>query len=98
MLTEFHGEPVTGGNFPALIWKSFMKALKGEEAGGASPRQHHALRRAGEIVVRRGDRLMLDNGLCRERQEVVSYAPPAWARARRRTAWRTRFRCRMCAS
>ena len=28
MLTEFHGDPVAGGTFPALIWKSFMeKAL-----------------------------------------------------------------------
>ena len=32
MLTEFHGDAVTGGSFPALIWKSFMeKALKNEE-------------------------------------------------------------------
>ena len=32
MLTEFHGDPVTGGTFPALIWKRFMeKALKDEE-------------------------------------------------------------------
>ena len=28
MLTEFHGHPVAGGTFPALIWKAFMtKAL-----------------------------------------------------------------------
>src|SRR5919197_6422545 len=25
MLTEFHGKPVAGGTFPALIWKSFME-------------------------------------------------------------------------
>ena len=25
MLTEFHGDPVAGGTFPALIWKSFME-------------------------------------------------------------------------
>ena len=25
MLTEFHGEPVAGGTFPALIWKTFME-------------------------------------------------------------------------
>ena len=30
MLTEFNGEAVTGGSFPALIWKTFVeKALKG---------------------------------------------------------------------
>src|SRR4029450_2922198 len=29
MTTEFHGEPVAGGTFPAMIWKTFMeKALK----------------------------------------------------------------------
>src|SRR4029079_4013728 len=35
MLTEFHGDAVTGGSFPALIWKSFMeKALKNEQPVG----------------------------------------------------------------
>jgi beta-lactam-binding protein with PASTA domain len=29
---------------------------------------------APKLVVRRGDRLLLDNGLCRERQEVVYFA------------------------
>ena len=73
MLTEFRGEPVTGGSFPALIWKSFMeKALRGEEPlGFPEPGQPYA---APKLVVRRGDRLLLDNGLCRERQEVVYFA------------------------
>ena len=73
MLTEFHGEAVTGGSFPALIWKSFMeKALKDEEPEGfpAPPVPYVA----PKLVVRRGDRLMLDNGLCRERREVVYFA------------------------
>jgi penicillin-binding protein 1A len=73
MLTEFRGEPVTGGSFPALIWKSFMeKALRGEEPKGfPNPGAPYA---APKLVVRRGDRLLLDNGLCRERQEVVYFA------------------------
>jgi penicillin-binding protein 1A len=73
MLTEFHGEPVTGGSFPALIWKSFMeKALKNEEpVGFPYPNTPYV---APKLVVRRGGRLMLDNGLCRERQEVVYFA------------------------
>jgi membrane peptidoglycan carboxypeptidase len=73
MLTEFHGEPVTGGSFPALIWKSFMeKAMRGEEAQGfPNPGAPYA---APKLVVRRGDRLLLDNGICRERQEVVYFA------------------------
>ena len=24
MLTVFHGQPVEGGTYPALIWKAFM--------------------------------------------------------------------------
>jgi hypothetical protein len=73
MLTEFRGEPVTGGTFPALIWKSFMeKALKSEEpVGFPAPLTPYV---APKLVVRRGDRLMLDNGLCRERREVVYFA------------------------
>ncbi|MEO5577080.1 MAG: PBP1A family penicillin-binding protein [Gaiellaceae bacterium] len=73
MLTEFHGEPVTGGSFPALIWKSFMeKALQGEATENFPyPNEPYV---APKLVVRRGDRLLLDNGLCRERQEVVYFA------------------------
>ena len=73
MLTEFHGEPVTGGSYPALIWKSFMeKALRGQEPQGFPyPNTPYV---APKLVVRRGDRLMLDNGLCRARQEVVYFA------------------------
>jgi penicillin-binding protein 1A len=80
MLTEFHGEPVTGGSFPALIWKSFAeKALKDEEPQGfPAPVQPYG---APKLVVRRGDRLMLDNGLCRERQEVVYFAGRGPSRA-----------------
>ena len=73
MLTEFHGDAVTGGSFPALIWKSFMeKALKDVEPQGFPyPSMPYVV---PKLVVRRGDRLMLDNGLCREREEVVYFA------------------------
>ena len=73
MLTEFHGDAVTGGTFPALIWKSFVeKALKGEEAQGFPyPTVPYA---APKLVTRRGDRLLLDNGRCRSHQEIVYFA------------------------
>ena len=73
MLTEFRGEPVTGGSFPALIWKSFIeKALQDEEAKGFPyPTVPFA---APKLVTRRGDKLLLDNGRCRSRQEVVYFA------------------------
>ena len=73
MLTEFRGEPVTGGSFPALIWKSFAeKALKDEEPlGFSSPGLPYG---APKLVVRRGEQLLLDNGICNTRQEVVYFA------------------------
>jgi penicillin-binding protein 1A len=73
MLTEFHGEPVAGGSFPALIWKSFVeKALAGKEAEGfPNPGMPYG---APKLVVRRNNKLLLDNGRCRTRQEVVYFA------------------------
>ena len=73
MLTEFNGEAVTGGSFPALIWKTFVeKALKGVPPEGFPyPSTPYV---APKLVVHRGDRLLLDNGLCRSRKEVVYFA------------------------
>ncbi len=73
MLTEFQGKAVTGGTFPALIWKSFVeKALQGEEVQGFPyPTVPYA---APKLVTRRGDKLLLDNGLCRSREEIVYFA------------------------
>jgi penicillin-binding protein 1A len=74
MLTEYDGEPVAGGTFPALIWKSFMEEaldhLKAEPAYFDSP----SLPYANPVsVVHRGGRLMLDNGECREAKNVYLY-------------------------
>jgi membrane peptidoglycan carboxypeptidase len=72
MLTEFNGESVTGGTFPALIWKTFME--RALEHQGAEPQSFPAppsLPTTPKLVSRRGDRLLLDNGLCPTRQEVV---------------------------
>ncbi len=75
MLTEFNGESVAGGTFPALIWKSFMeRALEHE---GAEPKSFAAppyLSTSPKLVSRRGQRLLLDNGLCATRQEVVYFS------------------------
>jgi penicillin-binding protein 1A len=74
MLTEYDGEPVAGGTFPALIWKSFMeealKHLKEEPAYFDSPSLPYA---SPVSVVQRSGRLMLDNGLCREAKNVWLY-------------------------
>jgi penicillin-binding protein 1A len=75
MLTEYRGDVVTGGSFPALIWKAFVekwvKLKNVEPQGFPYPGVPYG---APKLVVRRGERLLLDNGLCRTRQEVVYFA------------------------
>jgi penicillin-binding protein 1A len=65
MLTEYDGEPVAGGTFPARIWKSFMEwavqYLKHEPGYFDSPSLPYP---ESVNVVQRSGRLMVDNGLC----------------------------------
>ena len=35
MITEFHGRPVAGGTYPALIWKAFMSKALAVPSGSA---------------------------------------------------------------
>jgi penicillin-binding protein 1A len=71
MLTEFQGEAVAGGTYPALIWKSFMesalKYLEEEPAYFDPPSLPYAVPLS---VVQRDGRIMVDNGLCREAKNV----------------------------
>ncbi|MBA2463064.1 MAG: PBP1A family penicillin-binding protein [Actinobacteria bacterium] len=77
MLTEFNGESVTGGSYPALIWKTFAeKALE----MGAEPETFPSppsLFTVPKLVAKRitpsGERLLLDNGQCRNSREVVYF-------------------------
>ena len=85
MLTEFHGEPVTGGTFPALIWKAFM-----EKALHTGTRRRRASR-SPTIPVRVADssssataQLELDNGHCRH--DAARLLRRDGPDARRRTA------------
>ena len=65
MLTEYHGEPVAGGTYPALIWKSFMeKALPYLHDAPASFPQPSIPYSVPRLVVLRNGRLELDNGNC----------------------------------
>jgi hypothetical protein len=74
MLTEYDGEPVAGGTFPALIWKSFMEKaldyLKAEPAYFDSPTLPYP---SPISIVQRGGRVMRDNGLCREARTVYLF-------------------------
>jgi penicillin-binding protein 1A len=71
MLTEYHGEAVAGGTFPADIWRVFTQlALAGTTPESfPSPSSPYSTSRR---VVWRDGRLQLDNGYCRE-TALVSY-------------------------
>ena len=67
MLTEYHGDPVAGGTFPALIFKAFMeKALPQMDAQPESfPPPSYPYASPKRVVFRDG-RWRLDNGLLQE--------------------------------
>jgi membrane peptidoglycan carboxypeptidase len=74
MLTEFHGQPVAGGTYPALIWKSFMeKALPmlGDDPEPFTAPQLPA--GTTRTLVLRDGRWQLSNGNCRSTVDVVYF-------------------------
>jgi penicillin-binding protein 1A len=73
MTTEFHGQTVEGGTFPALIWKAFMeKALPymasqpmyEKNAAAALPSASVPYSSPSTVIFRQ-NKLELDNGNCR---------------------------------
>jgi penicillin-binding protein 1A len=81
MLTEYHGEPVAGGTYPALIWKSFMeRALQHlneppqDFPGVALPYS------APKTVVYRDGQLQLDNGNCHNVKQLLYFSGQGPAR------------------
>ena len=69
MLTEFGGEPVTGGMLPAQIWKRFMESVdEDEDESFPSPPYLGA---SSSWVVKRQGEWQLDNGYCREARLLV---------------------------
>src|SRR5580765_3405445 len=74
MLTEFNGEPVAGGTYPALIWKSFMESalpyLHDDPEGFAPPTATGV--EARQLTLRDGT-WQLDNGYCRNLVQVVYF-------------------------
>jgi penicillin-binding protein 1A len=78
METEFHGHPVAGGTFPALIWKAFMtKALdylKLPPESFPAPASGYA----GPVnVVNRGGVLERDDGVCHNTVQLAFYGGTA---------------------
>ena len=77
MLTEYHGEPVAGGTFPAEIWKAFTEAALAGTPAESFPSSSLGYATARRVVWRDG-RLELDNGICRDTSLVdyfVGYGP-----------------------
>ena len=66
MTYQFHGQPVAGGTYPALIWKAFMEKalpyLKDEPEDFTPPPYLEA---SPVTVVNRNGVLERDNGLCK---------------------------------
>jgi penicillin-binding protein 1A len=73
MLSQFHGDAVAGGTFPAEIWREFNKTalpyLKDDPESFPSPSIPASVSR--QLVLRDGT-YQLDNGLCRH-TITVSY-------------------------
>ena len=81
MLTEFHGEPVAGGTYPALIWKSFMeRALPkvADEPEEFAPPPYDG--GSAQLVVPRGGAIHRAEGYCEDVVEVVYFTGAGPAR------------------
>jgi membrane peptidoglycan carboxypeptidase len=84
MTTEFHGHPVAGGTFPALIWKAFMqKALELPKYKNAAPEffpSPPSLYAAPVTVVNRGGVLARDDGVCKNTYQMEFFGGEGPAR------------------
>jgi penicillin-binding protein 1A len=71
MLTEYHGQAVAGGTFPAEIWRTFTQQALVGTPPESFPTYSYQYSTAKRVVWRDGT-LQLDNGHCRS-TELVSY-------------------------
>ena len=82
MKNLYHGQPVMGGTYPALIWKSFMenafKYLEKTDPSGlwepqyfTNPSYPYSV---SKQVVWRNNKLMLDNGNCKGSFSLVYFS------------------------
>jgi membrane peptidoglycan carboxypeptidase len=75
METEYHGDSVAGGTFPAEIWNTFMQqALRYlQEEPESFPSTYVPYASPREVVFRDG-KLQIDNGECRSPQAVLFFS------------------------
>jgi len=69
MLTQYHGTPVAGGTFPALIWRAFMQAALAGTPPESFPSYSIPYAVPRQVTYRDG-RIELDNGYCRDTATV----------------------------
>jgi len=73
MTTQYHGEPVAGGTFPAEIWRAFTTLA----LDGTQPEQFPSYSlgyAASRRVTWRDGRLELDNGYCKETEQIAYFS------------------------
>ncbi len=74
MMTEYHGDPVAGGTFPAEIWHTFMeKALPYLHDDPESFPSTYIPYGSPEEVVFRDGSLQIDNGHCNTPRNVLFF-------------------------
>jgi membrane peptidoglycan carboxypeptidase len=73
MLTEYHGQAVAGGTFPAEIWHAFTQLALAGTTPESFPGYSTGYATAKRVVWRDG-RLQLDNGYCRETSLVTYFS------------------------
>jgi membrane peptidoglycan carboxypeptidase len=71
MLTEYHGQAVAGGTFPAEIWRTFSRLALAGTTPESFPTYSYQYASSKRVVWRDG-LLRLDNGYCRS-TELISY-------------------------
>src|SRR5207253_2053435 len=71
MLTEYHGQAVAGGTFPAEIWRVFTQLALAGTPPESFPNYSYEYATSKRVAWRDG-RVQLDNGYCRE-TALVSY-------------------------
>ncbi|MFL5939912.1 MAG: PASTA domain-containing protein, partial [Gaiellaceae bacterium] len=81
MLTEYNGDSVAGGTFPALIWKTFMERTL--DYLHAPPKDFPSISLPYSVprtVVYRNGQLELDNGNCNSTKQLLYFAGEGPAR------------------
>jgi penicillin-binding protein 1A len=73
MLTEFDGEPVTGGTLPAEIWREYVASVHDRDDRSSFDYPPY-LGAVPTYVVKRGGEWRLDNGHCRGARLLVYFS------------------------